>query len=172
MSQATRPNPRFPDVPEERLLCCWRCRQWLPVHHYDYGRDLNPSPGLAELMRLALDSIEHGHRRACGTCIDLFASTAASTNESDCGGGRWMLEVQVAVEGAPIRCTVFRHVGYMRKGFASKAEAAAYYAEHNPHMRAIDAAHQWCSDWDPHTHRRYVVRRQVFPDAEQTIDPF
>ena len=57
------------------------------------------------------------------------------------------------------------HVGYMDKVFPTKEEAAEYYDEHNPHMRALNAHGEWRSDWDPETHLMYVV-------IELNIPPF
>ncbi|KAK3265823.1 hypothetical protein CYMTET_25525 [Cymbomonas tetramitiformis] len=64
----------------------------------------------------------------------------------------------------------FKHVGYVNAVFKSKPEAAKYYDHHNPHMRALNAYGTWCSDWDPHTYLRYVVRENHGEIAR--IDPF
>ncbi|KAK3251702.1 hypothetical protein CYMTET_38963 [Cymbomonas tetramitiformis] len=64
----------------------------------------------------------------------------------------------------------FSHVGYVNAVFKSKLEAAKYYDHHNPHVRALNAYGTWCSDWDPHTYSRYVVRENHGEIA--SIDPF
>lgn len=50
------------------------------------------------------------------------------------------------------------HIGYMNKLFKTKLDAAIYYNIHNPLMRPLNAHKKWCSDWDPNTHLRYIVR--------------
>ena len=62
------------------------------------------------------------------------------------------------------------HVGYMRAYFRTKGDAASYYDRHNPHMRGLNAHNTWKSDWDPATHRIYIVRKNH--DLIQTIAPF
>jgi len=62
------------------------------------------------------------------------------------------------------------HVGYMRAYFRTKGDAASYYDRHNPHMRGLNAHNTWKSDWDPETHRLYIVRENH--DLIQTIAPF
>lgn len=168
MAVHTQASARFPEVPHEQLLQCWRCKLSFPVWGYDYSRNCTDSEPPAKMLERAKDSIERGHRRACHNCIDELATAPPTT--SDDVRGNWMLEVQVADTGHPVKCTTFRHLGYMRMGFSSQRKAAEYYAAHNPHMRAIDAAHDWCSDWDPTTYRRYVVRRHC--NSVATIDAF
>ncbi|KAK3262163.1 hypothetical protein CYMTET_28964 [Cymbomonas tetramitiformis] len=65
---------------------------------------------------------------------------------------------------------LFKHVGYVNAIFRSKAEAAKYYDYHNPRIRALNAYGTWCSDWDPDTYLRYVVREDH--DEIACIDPF
>lgn len=62
------------------------------------------------------------------------------------------------------------HVGYMRAYFRTKDNAASYYDRHNPHMRGLNAHNTWCSDWDPTTHLKYIVRKNHC--LVQTIAPF
>jgi hypothetical protein len=52
----------------------------------------------------------------------------------------------------------FQHIGYMKKLFKTKKEAAEYYDDWNPGMRKLNHHHTWCSDWNPTTHLRYIVR--------------
>jgi hypothetical protein len=156
---STRASSQCPDALEERLLC-WRCNQWFSVWHGE------PGPDAAERLRRAVDRIQHGHTHACNNCVNALAVKPSTANRP----GSWMLEVQAASVGRPVRCVTFHHVGYMRMGFACKSDAAEYYAVHNPHMRPISARSRWCSDWDPETRRRYVVRR--YCGAAQTVDPF
>ena len=53
----------------------------------------------------------------------------------------------------------FQHVGYMNKIFKTKPEACALYDKFNPHMRSLNCHNTYCSDWDPDTRLRYVVRK-------------
>ena len=91
----------------------------------------------------------------------------------------WLLEVQYfddeihsTYEGATELQWVskFVHTGYMKKLFASKQAAAAYYDTHNPHMRTLNAHGTWTSDWDPITKLRYIPR--VYHGERATISPF
>ena len=63
------------------------------------------------------------------------------------------------------------HVGYMRAYFRTKGHAASYYDHHNPHMRGLNAYNTWCSDWDPTTHLKYIVRKKNHC-MDQTVAPF
>ena len=49
----------------------------------------------------------------------------------------------------------FRHIGYVYRIFSSDTKAQEWYAARFPHMRPI---RDGCSDWDPDTHDRYVIR--------------
>ena len=51
------------------------------------------------------------------------------------------------------------HIGYINKIFNTKQEASDYYHIHNQHLRTINSAHNWCSDWDPETKLLYVIRK-------------
>ena len=62
------------------------------------------------------------------------------------------------------------HAGYMRAIFRTKKDAASYYDRHNPHMRGLNAHNTWCSDWDPVTHFKYIVR--VHHNIIESIPPF
>jgi hypothetical protein len=79
----------------------------------------------------------------------------------------YVLEVQRAVDSGE---TTYLHVGYMAKLFRSKPQAAAFYAEHNPHMPAIAAGTQWRSAKDPRYHTRCVVR--AFANEVLTVPDF
>ncbi len=50
------------------------------------------------------------------------------------------------------------HIGYMNKIFKTKQEASDYYDKYNPNMRSLNAHNTWCSDWNPQTHLKYIVR--------------
>ena len=52
------------------------------------------------------------------------------------------------------------HIGYVNKVFKTKEEASNYYDKHNPHMRALNAHNNWCSDWDPNSYLMYIVRER------------
>lgn len=62
------------------------------------------------------------------------------------------------------------HVGYMRASFKTKMDAASYYDRHNHHMRCLNAHKTWCSDWDPSTRLKYIVRE--WHDIFQSVPPF
>lgn len=51
------------------------------------------------------------------------------------------------------------HIGYMNKMFRTKQAACDYYDKFNPHMRSLNAHNTWCSDWDPKSCLRYIVRK-------------
>ena len=53
---------------------------------------------------------------------------------------------------------IFEHIGYMNKIFKTKQKACEYYDSFNPQMRSLNAHKTWCSDWNPTTYLRYVVR--------------
>lgn len=82
--------------------------------------------------------------------------------------GLYVLEVQRYVFQDHVKG--YFHVGYMDKIFKSKMEAVEYYDNANTHMRSINAHDNYCSDWDPNTYLRYIVRSY---HAEATlIRPF
>jgi hypothetical protein len=64
----------------------------------------------------------------------------------------------------------YRHVGYMRAKFRTKKDACTYYDRHNPHMRSLNAHGTFESDWDPKTHRLYIVRKDY--GCIDTVPPF
>lgn len=64
----------------------------------------------------------------------------------------------------------FDHVGYINKIFKSKQFACDYYDHYNPHMRLLNAHNNYCSDWDPETKLRYIVREYF--DEFLKIPPF
>ena len=64
----------------------------------------------------------------------------------------------------------YKHVGFMDARFRTKKDAASYYNRHNPRMRPLNAHNTWVSDWDPETHRAYVVRVDI--DIQSTVPPF
>ena len=64
----------------------------------------------------------------------------------------------------------YRHVGYMRAKFRTKKDACTYYDRHNPHMRSLNAHGTFKSDWDPKTHRLYIVRKDYH--CIDTVPPF
>jgi len=64
----------------------------------------------------------------------------------------------------------YKHVGFMDARFRTKEDAVSYYDRHNPHMRSLNAHNTWVSDWDPKTHRAYVVRVDI--DVQSTVPPF
>jgi len=67
----------------------------------------------------------------------------------------YILEVQEFIK-EPLNLKGYHHRGYIKKLFNTKQDACDYYKLHNPHMRSIND--KWCSDWDPITKLRYVVR--------------
>ena len=54
------------------------------------------------------------------------------------------------------------HIGYMNKVFRTKQGAGTYYDKFNPHMRSLNEANNWCSDWDPNTFLMYIVRERFY----------
>lgn len=66
--------------------------------------------------------------------------------------------------------STYKHVGFMEARFRTKEDAVSYYDRHNPHMRSLNAHNTWVSDWDPKTHRAYVVRVDI--DVQSTVPPF
>lgn len=70
----------------------------------------------------------------------------------------YMLEVQRYPNNINVE-KGFVHVGYYKKCFRTKQEAAEFYDSNNKHMRKLNAHGDWRSDWDPKTYFRYVVRR-------------
>jgi hypothetical protein len=70
----------------------------------------------------------------------------------------YILEVQEFIP-EPLQDKGFLHVGYMNRIFTSKIEAIEYYDKYNIHMRSINRYANLCSDWDPNTNLRYIVRR-------------
>ena len=70
----------------------------------------------------------------------------------------YVLEAQEFVQ-EPLNEKGFYHRGYMNKIFKTKQEACDFYDIHNPNMRSLNAHNTWCSDWDPNTYLRYVVRK-------------
>jgi len=81
----------------------------------------------------------------------------------------YVLEVQKWIP-EPLEEKGFIHIGYMDKVFTSKLEAIQYYDEHNKHMRSINVFDNLCSDWDPNTYLRYIVR--AYYGEKQTIIAF
>ena len=64
----------------------------------------------------------------------------------------------------------FKHKGYMQCLFRTRKQAAAYYDYWNPHLRPLNYHGTYCSQRDPDTDCRYVVRK--FFRETQTIPPF
>ncbi len=62
------------------------------------------------------------------------------------------------------------HIGYMNKIFMTKQEASDYYDQCNPHMRSLNAHQNWCSDSDPNSGLRYIVRE--YQCEYRKIPPF
>jgi hypothetical protein len=54
--------------------------------------------------------------------------------------------------------------------FKSKNKAFEYYNTYNKHMRQINVHGNTCSDWDPNTYLRYIVRE--YYGEHLSIDPF
>jgi hypothetical protein len=65
------------------------------------------------------------------------------------------------------------HIGYMDAVFKTKKNASDYYAQHNPHMRAMGTFSSWKSDWDPDTLLMYIVRTNhcILPGVVPPFDP-
>lgn len=63
-----------------------------------------------------------------------------------------------------------RHVGYMKKRFATPQEACDYYNTHHPHMRPLNTRDNIKSDWDPNTKLLYIVREDF--SLHTSIPPF
>ncbi len=59
----------------------------------------------------------------------------------------------------------FIHIDYM-----NKLEACKYYDDYYPEMRKLNTHGNWCSDWNPNTFFRYVVRE--YNGEHLTIPPF
>ena len=70
----------------------------------------------------------------------------------------FILEVQ-KLFNSPKESKRFEHVGYMKKIFKSKKDAENYYNENNQHMQGINRYNTYCSDWDPLTKLRYIIRK-------------
>jgi hypothetical protein len=51
------------------------------------------------------------------------------------------------------------HIGYHNKVFESKKEAARYYDSFHLHMPSLNSRQNWCSELNPATNLRHVVRR-------------
>ena len=89
---------------------------------------------------------------------------------------RYCLEVVEFIEekdgdnGWLVQGGKFKHIGYMKKTFKTKKDAALYYDKHNPHMRSLNAHNTYISDWDPNTKLLYIVRDDYLINA--TIDCF
>lgn len=60
------------------------------------------------------------------------------------------------------------HEGYMKAKFKTREDAISYYNRHNPTMTPMDLCNTYSSDWDPQTHRKYIIREDY--DIEGIID--
>jgi len=78
----------------------------------------------------------------------------------------YILEVQTVNTSGPMDCSECngknKHVGYMNKVFKSKQEMCHYYNIFNPHMKPLDAVDRVCSDYDPVSGLRYIVREHFY----------
>ena len=63
----------------------------------------------------------------------------------------------------------YSHMGYMKKIFKRKSDAATYYNSHNKHMRPLNAHGSYRSDWDPNTKLMCIVRE--YKGCEQLLIP-
>lgn len=63
-----------------------------------------------------------------------------------------------------------KHIGYMKKTFSSKREAADYYDTNNPCMRRLNTLGTYVSDWNPNTKLLYIVREDY--GIIGTVPPF
>lgn len=75
-------------------------------------------------------------------------------------------------EQTPTRAGKYTHVGYMDKIFPTKHAAAAYYDEHNPCMRRLNAHDTWISDWDPYVPGGYAFTVREARRIQATVPPF
>lgn len=64
----------------------------------------------------------------------------------------------------------FVHVGYMYPVFEIIQRACVYYNIRNPHMRPLGVHDNLCSECDPVTKLRYVLRR--YRGEVRKIPPF
>ena len=78
--------------------------------------------------------------------------------------------LQVGHHGWLHRGGQVRHEGYMRAKFKTREDAISYYNRHNPEMTPMDLCNTYSSDWDPYTHRKYIIREDY--DIEGFIDAF
>ena len=62
-----KPNPDYPNCPEEDLFLCWKCSKWLPW--FLYTRGFRFSSGNENHKNLQ-EHIDYGHRWACDYCCD------------------------------------------------------------------------------------------------------
>lgn len=174
------PDPDWPDVHNERLFECWRCGAVRAAYSFSLEDDaVNDVLG-----SIVLDNTN----TACDMCVRdmsirppmhprkrkadvLKGLTMGSSFER---GGRqnrphqgmvWIFEVQVMVEGHPIKCSTFRHVGYMDRGWPTKLAAADAYKAEFPHMRAIRKELAWTSDCDPCTRLRFIIRKDAYVEG-------
>jgi len=77
----------------------------------------------------------------------------------------YILEVQKYAEDDG-----YIHIGYLKKIFDEKNDACIYYKTNNNHMRSLNEYNSNCSDWDPKTGLRYVIRK--YNNEMLTIDRF
>ena len=70
---------------------------------------------------------------------------------------RYIFEVQ-KLFNKPNEISRFEHVGYINKVFQSKKDAEKYYNDYNQHMQSLNRNNNDCSDWDPITKLRYIIR--------------
>lgn len=82
----------------------------------------------------------------------------------------YMLETQEFITNKNGITKGFAHVGYMKAIFNFEDEASSYYDTYNPHMRSLNAHKTMCSDWDPKTMLRYIVR--IYHGEILTLSPF
>ena len=180
MKMFTVPSLSWPDDNSERLFECWRCAAFCPSTHFPgrFGEYDEHSGGVNRIASVLGRAVIDGNMSACKRCV-LDATVRPTTTprtrkmlETDAshqplkrahthsdGVGGWLFEVQVMVEGNPIRCSTFHHVGYIAKTFSTKQAAADEYRAANPHMRSIQRETDWTSDWDPVTRRRFIIRK-------------
>ena len=110
------------------------------------------------------------------TQFDSIGLTPGMSNKVDREVPIWVLEVVEFItemdgeNGWKALGGKYRHVGYMRAKFRTKKDACTYYDRHNPHMRSLNAHGTFKSDWDPKTHRLYIVRKDYH--CIDTVPPF
>lgn len=77
----------------------------------------------------------------------------------------YILEVREFKEGFG-----FKHIGYINRLFNTEKKACCEYDKRFPRMRSLNAFSTLCSDWDPDTKLRYLIR--PYNCELLTIEPF